>query len=92
MEDKLYDEYLEWYNKKFGAYPNQRFNNIKSIDEMLHLRREYRDEHPTSTLRFLLSSKEIEEGLKFLKVITFEEFKEFYPIMNYIKQLEYEKN
>lgn len=71
----LYNEYLEYFRKKFYHYPDDTIHNIKVIDDLIGIRNEYLGLSPDS----LLIEEIRKEQLELLKIVTFEEYKkQFY--------------
>jgi len=66
--EKQYQEYLNWFEEKFGNFPAETYCSIKTIDELLSFRND-------SLFFASLSEKKRGEVVEMLKIITFEEYK-----------------
>ena len=65
MEDNLYQEYLNWFEEKFGSFPDEIVGTTSTINEILSLRQCIESGSMTNK----------EKYMKRLNVITFEEYK-----------------
>ena len=73
MNQEFYEEYVEWYKNKFDGYhPEEKYAGVLIIDELLAFRKH--DQNPTKEDLENTTQEEIDERLKKLKILTYEEY------------------
>lgn len=73
MNQEFYDEYVEWYKNQFdNRHPEEKYAGVLIIDELLAFRKH--DQNPTKEYLENTTQEEIDERLKIVKILTYEEY------------------